>query len=221
MGDRDRKDALFAEFARVGKAMGSPKRLELLDLLAQGERSVDALAATAGMSVTLTSAHLQTLRQAGLLAVRRDGTKAYYRLGGSDVAALYAALRSVAATHLPDVAAAAANYLGTDADTVEEIDRKSLLALARAGRITVLDVRPAEEYAAGHIPGALSVPVAELRRRIAELPADQEIVAYCRGPYCAFAPEAVRLLRAAGRAARRLEDGLPEWAAAGLPVARA
>lgn len=219
MGDRDRKDALFAEFARVGKALASPKRLELLDLLAQGERSVDALAATAGMSVTLTSAHLQTLRQAGLLAVRRDGTKAHYRLAGADVAALYAALRNVAAAHLPDVAAAAANYLGTDADTVEEIDRDSLLALARAGRITVLDVRPAEEYAAGHIPGALSIPLGDLADRLAELPADAEVVAYCRGAYCVLAHDAVRLLAGEGRTARRLTDGMLEWRLADLPVA--
>jgi len=219
MGERDRKDALFAEFARVGKALGSPKRLELLDLLAQGERSVDALASTAGLSVTLTSAHLQTLRQAGLLAVRREGVKAYYRLAGPDVAALYAALRDVAAAHLPDVAAAAANYLGTDLDTIDEIGRESLLELARAGQVTVLDVRPAEEYAAGHIPGALSIPLGDLADRLAELPADTEVVAYCRGAYCVLAHDAVRLLTGEGRAARRLADGMLEWRLADLPVA--
>jgi len=219
MGNRDRKNALFAEFARVGKALGSPKRLELLDLLAQGERSVDALAATAGLSVTLTSAHLQTLRQAGLLAVRRDGVKAYYRLAGSDVAALYAALRDVAAAHLPDVAAAAASYLGADLDSVDEVDRDSLLALARAGQVTVLDVRPAEEYAAGHIPGAVSIPLEQLADRLADLPADADIVAYCRGAYCVLAHDAVRLLAAEGRAARRLADGMLEWRLADLPVA--
>jgi len=219
MGDRDRKDTLFAEFARVGKALGSPKRLELLDLLAQGERSVDALASTAGLSVTLTSAHLQTLRQAGLLAVRREGVKAYYRLAGPDIAALYATLRDVAAAHLPDVAAAAANYLGTDLDTIDEIGRESLLALARAGQVTVLDVRPAEEYAAGHIPGALSIPLGDLADRLAELPADTEVVAYCRGAYCVLAHDAVRLLTGEGRAARRLADGMLEWRLADLPVA--
>jgi rhodanese-related sulfurtransferase/DNA-binding transcriptional ArsR family regulator len=219
MGDRESKDRLFAEFARVGKTLGSPKRLELLDLVAQGERSVDALAATAGMSVTLTSAHLQTLRRAGLLAVRRDGTKAHYRLAAPDVAALYAALRDVAAAHLPDVAAAAASYLGTDLDSVDEIDRDSLLALARARRVTVLDVRPAVEYTAGHIPGAVSIPLDQLADRVAELPADTEIVAYCRGAYCVLAHDAVRLLTAEGRAARRLDDGMLEWRLADLPVA--
>jgi rhodanese-related sulfurtransferase/DNA-binding transcriptional ArsR family regulator len=219
MGARDRKDSLFAEFARVGKALGSPKRLELLDLLAQSERSVDALAATAGLSVTLTSAHLQTLRQAGLLAVRRQGTKAYYRLAGSDVAALYAALRDVAAAHLPDVAAAAASYLGTDPDAVDEVDRDVLLALVRAGRVTVLDVRPAEEYSAGHIPGAVSIPLERLAERLAELPTDADIVAYCRGAYCVLSHDAVRLLTAQGRTARRLADGMLEWRLAELPVA--
>lgn len=219
MGDRDRKDALFAEFARVGKALGSPKRLELLDLLAQGERSVDSLAATAGLSVTLTSAHLQALRQAGLLAVRRDGVKAYYRLAGPDIAALYAGLRDVAAAHLPDVAAAAANYLGTDPDGVDEIDRDSLLELAHAGQVTVLDVRPAQEYHAGHIPGAVSIPLEQLAERMAELPSEAEIVAYCRGAYCVLAHDAVRLLAADGRAARRLADGMLEWRLADLPVA--
>jgi len=218
MGDRDRKDTLFAEFARVGKALGSPKRLELLDLLAQGERSVDALATVAGMSVTLTSAHLQTLRGAGLLAVRRDGTKAYYRLAGRDVAALYAALRDLAAARLPDVAAAAASYLGADPDGVDEIDRDSLLELARAGQVTVLDVRPAEEYAAGHIPDAISIPLAQLADRMAELPAGTEVVAYCRGAYCVLARDAVRLLAADGRAARRLAEGMLEWRLAELPT---
>lgn len=218
MGDRDRKNALFAEFARVGKALGSPKRLELLDLLAQGERSVDALASAAGLSVTLTSAHLQTLRQAGLLAVRRDGTKAHYRLAGPDVAALYTAVRDLAAARLPDVAAAAASYLGTDIDSVDEIDRDSLRALVRAGHVIVLDVRPAEEYAAGHIPGSVSIPVEELHARLDELPPDAEIVAYCRGAYCVFAHQAVRLLTDRDHRARRLSDGMLEWRLAELPV---
>jgi rhodanese-related sulfurtransferase/DNA-binding transcriptional ArsR family regulator len=216
MGDRDRKDALFGEFARVGKALANPKRLELLDLLAQGERPVEALARAAGLSVTLTSAHLQTLRQAGLLAARRDGTRILYRLAGQDVAALYAAVRAVAAAHLPDVAAAASAYLG--ADDCEEIDRATLQARLDAGQTVVLDVRPVEEYAAGHIPGAVSIPADQLPERLAELPADAEIVAYCRGAYCVLAHEAVRLLTGRGRRAVRLTDGMLEWRLADLPV---
>lgn len=216
MGDRDRKDALFAEFARVGKALANPKRLELLDLLAQSERPVEALARAAGLSVTLTSAHLQTLRQAGLLAARRDGTRVRYRLAGPDIAALYAAVRAVAAAHLPDVTAAAAAYLG--ADDCEQIDRATLQERLDNGRAVILDVRPAEEYTAGHIPGAVCVPVDELLDRLAEFPADAEIVAYCRGAYCVLAHEAVRLLTAHGRRAVRLVDGMLEWRLADLPV---
>ncbi len=215
MGDRERKEALFAQFARVGKALANPKRLELLDLLAQGERPVEALAAAAGLSVTLTSAHLQTLRQAGLLAVRRHGTKAYYRLAGDDVARLYALVRAVAHAHLPDVEAARAAYLGPE---TEQVDRDELLRRVRAGDVVVLDVRPAEEYAAGHIPGAISIPLPELAQRLAELPADREIVAYCRGAYCVLAHDAVRLLTASGRRARRLAEGMLEWRLADLPV---
>ncbi|KWW97958.1 ArsR family transcriptional regulator [Carbonactinospora thermoautotrophica] len=218
MGDRERREALFAQFARVGKALANPKRLELLDLLAQGERPVEALAAAAGLSVTLTSAHLQTLRQAGLLAVRRHGTKAYYRLAGDDVARLYALVRAVAHAHLPDVEAARAAYLGPE---TEQVDRDELLRRVRAGDVVVLDVRPAEEYAAGHIPGAVSIPLPELAQRLAELPADREIVAYCRGAYCVLAHDAVRLLTASGRRARRLAEGMLEWRLAGLPVATA
>ncbi|WP_412542967.1 metalloregulator ArsR/SmtB family transcription factor [Longispora sp. K20-0274] len=215
MGDRAHKDDLYGGFARAAKALGNPKRLELVDLLAQGERSVDALASAAGLSVTLTSAHLQTLRAAGLLASRRDGTKVYYRLAGPDVAALYALLRTVAAAHSPDVAHAAAVYLGTD--DVDEIDRDSLTARVAAGAV-VLDVRPAVEYAAGHIPGAVNIPVEELADRLAELPADAEIVAYCRGAYCVLAHDAARLLAARGRPVARLSDGMLEWNLAGLPV---
>jgi rhodanese-related sulfurtransferase len=177
---------------------------------------VEALARAAGLSVTLTSAHLQTLRQAGLLAARRDGTRILYRLAGGDVAALYADLRAVAAAHLPDVTAAAAAYLGTD--DCDEIDRDTLLARLEAGGTVVLDVRPAVEYAAGHIPGAVSIPVDELADRLAELPADTEVVAYCRGTYCVLAHEAVRLLTADGRRAARLAEGMLEWRRADLPV---
>jgi rhodanese-related sulfurtransferase len=215
MGDRAAKTALFDQFGRVGKAVASGKRLELLDLLAQGERTVDALAQAAELGLTTASAHLQTLKQANLVATRRAGTKIYYRLAGPDVAALLALVRSVANTHLPDVEAARVAYLGAD---TEQVTREELLRRADSG-ITVLDVRPREEYAAGHIPGAVSVPLEELPWRLAELPDHQEIVAYCRGAYCVLAHDAVRLLTAHGRPARRLTDGMLEWRLANLPIA--
>jgi rhodanese-related sulfurtransferase/DNA-binding transcriptional ArsR family regulator len=217
VGDPTRKANLFDELARVGKALGSGKRLELLDLLAQGERSVDALARAAGLGLTTASAHLQSLRQAGLVTTRRDGTRIHYRLAGDDVADLYARLRDVAAAHLADVDAARQAYLGPD--DVTAIDRDELLRQAKAGDVVVLDVRPVEEYAAGHIPGAVGIPVDKLADRIAELPDDVDIVAYCRGRYCVFAHDAVRILTNHGRSARRLEDGMLEWRLAGLPVA--
>jgi rhodanese-related sulfurtransferase len=210
------KDALFEQFARVGKALASPKRLELVDLLAQGERTVESLARAAHLGVTSCSAHLQTLKAARLVATRKDGTKVHYRLAGPDVAALYGHLQQVAAAHLADLTAAAGDYLGPD-DT-EHLDRAELLRRARAGQVTVIDVRPAEEYTAGHIPGAISVPLAELPERLDELPADTEIVAYCRGAYCVLAHDAVRLLTSHGRNARRLVDGMLEWRLADLPV---
>jgi rhodanese-related sulfurtransferase len=216
MGDRDTKTALFEQFARVGKALASGKRLELVDLLAQGERTVEALARAAELGVTTASAHLQTLKQANLVATRREGTKIYYRLAGGDVAALYTFVRTVASAHLPDVEAARAAYLGPD---TEQVTREELLRRAESDEVVVLDVRPREEYVAGHIPGAISIPVEELADRLAELPADQEIVAYCRGAYCVFAHDAVRLLTSAGRPARRLADGMLEWRLADLPVA--
>jgi len=216
MGDRDAKNALFDLFAQVGKALGSGRRLELLDLLAQGERTVEALASAAGLGLTTASAHLQTLKRANLVTTRRDGTKIYYRLAGPDVAALYALLRTVAGEHLAEVRAASATYLGPDTD---HVTREELLRRVDAGQVIVIDVRPAEEYAAGHIPGALSIPVAELADRLAELPPDQEIVAYCRGAYCVLAHDAVRLLTAHGHTARRLTDGMLEWRLAALPVA--
>jgi rhodanese-related sulfurtransferase len=218
MGRRERKDEVFEQFARVGKALSSPKRLELIDLLAQGERSVETLAKTANLGVTSCSAHLQTLKAAHLVTTRKDGVKVYYRLAGPDVAALYGHLQQVAATHLADLAPAAAAYLGPD-DT-EVVDREELLRRAHAGEVTVLDVRPAEEYAAGHLPGAVSVPLAELPDRLADLPAGTEIVAYCRGAYCVLSYDAVRLLTAQGRTARRLADGVLEWTLADLPLAR-
>jgi rhodanese-related sulfurtransferase/DNA-binding transcriptional ArsR family regulator len=216
MGDRDAKTALFDQFARVGKALASGKRLELLDLLAQGERTVDALAKSAELGLTTASAHLQTLKQANLVATRREGTKIFYRLAGDDVAELFTLLRTVADDRLPDVRTAREAYLGDDTDAVS---REELLDRVRSGRATVIDVRPAEEFAAGHIPGAVSVPLDELANRLAELPADQEIVAYCRGAYCVLSHDAVRLLTAQGRTARRLSDGMLEWRLADLPVA--
>jgi len=218
MGDSASKAALYEQFARVGRALASGRRLELLDLLAQSERSVDALARAAGLGVTSASAHLQILRQANLVSTRRDGTRVLYRLAGPDVADLYARLRTVAHTHLPDVQTARVTYLGHEVDS-EPVSRDELLRRAAAGDVTVLDVRPAEEYTAGHIPGAVSVPVEELAHRLAEIPPETEIVAYCRGAYCVLAHDAVRLLVARGRRARRLADGMLEWRLADLPVA--
>ncbi len=218
MADRAAKLALYEQFARVGKALASGKRLELLDLLAQGERTVDSLARAAELGLTTASSHLQNLKQANLVSTRREGTKIYYRLAGTDVAELYAQLRSVADRHLPDVAAASAAYLGPDP---EQVTRDELMRLAESGGVTVLDVRPREEYDSGHIPGAVSIPLDELPDRLAELPADQETVAYCRGTYCVLAHEAIRLLVAEGRAARRLADGMLEWRLADLPVVTA
>jgi rhodanese-related sulfurtransferase/DNA-binding transcriptional ArsR family regulator len=217
LGDRDRKTALFDQFARVGKALASGKRLELLDLLAQGERDVASLAAAADLGVTTASAHLQTLRQANLVTTRRDGTRILYRLAGPDVAQLYARLRDVAQSHLPDVEAARVAYLGADGG--DPVTRDQLQKLARRRSVTVLDVRPAEEYEGGHIPGAVSIPLDELANRLAELPDDGQVVAYCRGAYCVLAHDAVALLRRRGRRAQRLADGMLEWRLAGLPVA--
>ncbi|TCN28370.1 rhodanese-related sulfurtransferase [Kribbella orskensis] len=217
MGDQVAKAALFEQFAQVGKALGSAKRLELLDLLAQGERSVEVLAGRAGLGLTTASNHLQLLRRAGLVVARKDGTKVYYRLAGGDVAALWGQLRDVASVHLAEVERARRAYLGND--DVAEVTRDELLRRLEAGDVTVVDVRPGEEYAAGHIPGAVSIPVDELADRLAELPAGTTIVAYCRGSYCVMAHEAVRTLTAGGRSAARLSEGMLEWRLAELPVA--
>jgi rhodanese-related sulfurtransferase/DNA-binding HxlR family transcriptional regulator len=216
MGDRAHKTALFDQFARVGKALAAGKRLELLDLLAQGERDVASLAAAADLGMTTASAHLQTLRQANLVTTRRDGTRILYSLAGRDVAELFARLRVVAQSHLPDVEAARVVYLGDDGG--RPVTRVELQRLAKTADVTVLDVRPGEEYAAGHIPGAVGIPMDELADRLAELPDDGRIVAYCRGAYCVLAHDAVRLLRAHGREAARLADGMLEWRLADLPV---
>ena len=216
MGDRNHKTALFDQFARVGKALASGKRLELLDLLAQGERDVASLASAADLGLTTASAHLQILRQANLVTTRRDGTRVLYRLAGPDVAELYARVRDVAHSLLPDVEAARIAYLGEDGG--DPVTREQLQRLARRRLVTVLDVRPAEEYAAGHIPGAVSIPLDQLTDRLSELPEGQ-VVAYCRGAYCVLAHDAVRLLRRHGYQATRLADGMLEWRLAGLPVA--
>jgi rhodanese-related sulfurtransferase/DNA-binding transcriptional ArsR family regulator len=211
------KAVLFDRMARVGKAIGSGKRLELLDLLAQAERPVDALAEATGLNLTTVSAHLQTLRRAGLVATRREGTRIFYRLAGSDVADLYVRARDVAAGHLADVAVARDAYLGPAADA-EPVDRGELLRRLESGEVTVVDVRPAVEYAAGHVPGAVNIPLDQLADRLGELPADLEVVAYCRGRFCVLAHDAVRLLSSHHRRARRMRDGLLEWRLAGLPL---
>ena len=220
MGDRAAKQALFDQFARVGKALASGRRIELLDVLANGERTVEGLARQSGLSVANTSQHLQVLRQAGLVATRREGTSVHYRLAAPEVFELWRALRTLASSRLAEVERLAAAYLGAR-DQLEPITRQELARRLEEGdELVVLDVRPTEEHAAGHLPGAVSIPLAELRERLRELPGDREIVAYCRGPFCAFAHEAIAVLTDAGLTAHRLEDGLPEWAAAGLAVTR-
>ncbi len=216
MGDRAAKGALFTEFAAVGKALGSPKRLELLDLLAQGSRSVEDLAAAAELGLSTCSAHLQSLREAGLVETRRDGKRIFYSLAGEDVAALWNAVRHVAQRHRPRTELARRAYLGPE-DT-EEVETQDLLRRVQGGEVVVLDVRPQPEYDAAHLPGALHIPLDELSERLSELPRDREIVAYCRGRYCVLAHDAVRLLEAEGRSARRATDGFLEWRLAGLPV---
>ncbi len=216
MGDRSGKDALFAEFAAVGKVLGNPKRLELLDLLAQGPRSVEELAAAAALGMSTCSAHLQTLREAGLVETRREGKRVYYSLTGDDVAGLWEHLRRVAQAHRPHTELARRAYLGPD-DT-DAVDTDELLRRLARGDAVFLDVRPDAEYAGGHLPGAVHIPLEELADRLAELPRDREIVAYCRGQYCVLAHEAVRLLNASGLHASRATDGVLEWRLAGLPV---
>jgi rhodanese-related sulfurtransferase/DNA-binding HxlR family transcriptional regulator len=211
MADRGRKDALFEAIALMGKAFAAPRRLELLDLLAQAPRTVDELARAMDQSTANTSQHLQALHAAGLVTRTREGTSVRYSLAGDEVVELWLALRDAAAARLGEVERAARDYLGED---VETIGRDELIKRLRRGEVVLVDVRPAEEFDAGHIAGARSIPIDELEDRLAELPADREIVAYCRGPFCAYAHEAVRRLRAEGRAARRLEDGWPEWRAA-------
>lgn len=211
------KDDLYAEFARIGHALGSPKRLEMLDLLAQRPWTVDELAREMGLSTANASQHLQVLLRARLVEVRREGTRAYYRLSGEDVYRSWRALRELAESRLAEVQAVVRRYLG-ERHKVEALNPSELLRRAEAGEVTLLDVRPAEEYQAGHIPGARPVPLVELRRLVKTLPKKREIVVYCRGPYCVFADEAVALLRSHGFMPRRLSLGVPDWQALGYPV---
>ncbi len=217
MNEHERKMALYGQFARVGKALANPARLELLDLLAQGERSVEDLAGMAHMKVSNTSAQLRLLAGAGLVDSRRDGVRIYYRIADEGVTALIGQVQDFAAARLAEVEQAARGYLG-DVTALEPVAQEELSRRMRDGQVLVLDVRPAAEYAAGHIPGAVSVPHDQLAARLAEIPAGTDIVAYCRGRYCVFAPDAVRLLRASGFSARPLDGGLPGWRLAGLPV---
>ena len=218
MGDRAAKDALFEGFAEVAKALASGRRAEVVDVLAQGERSVEEIATELGQTVANTSHHLRAMARAGLVSTRRDGTHIFYRLASDRVAELWAALRDVAAEHVAGLEKLAAAYLG-DRDGIDTIDRQELAQRIKRGEVVVLDVRPEAEFAAGHIAGARSVPVGELRRQLKALSKDAEVVAYCRGPYCVYADDAVRELTRKGYRARRLLDGYPEWKRAGLPVA--
>ncbi|MFE9311119.1 ArsR/SmtB family transcription factor [Streptomyces sp. NPDC088353] len=216
MAETATKARLYDAFAASGKALASGKRLELLDLLAQGERTVDALAKAAGLNLTTASAHLQTLKQAGFVSTRREGVRIHYRLAGDDVAELFALLRKVAETHQAGVPAARDAYLGDGGGRT--VTRDELRTRAESGQVVLLDVRPVEEYRAGHIPGAVSIPVEELADRVGELPEGAEVVVYCRGEYCVLAHDAVRLLTENGRRAIRLNDGMLEWRLAELPV---
>jgi rhodanese-related sulfurtransferase len=217
MRGREFKDALFAEFGRIAAAFASPKRIELIDLLAQGERNVETLAREAALSVANTSRHLQIAKAAGLVTARKEGLQVFYRLADPLVLEGYRSLQTLARARLAEVDRLVRDYFG-NVDGLEPVATAELLARARRRDVVVVDVRPPEEYAAGHIAGALSVPLAELERRLADLPPNKPIVAYCRGPYCVLAAEAVRTLRRRGRTAVRLADGFPEWRDAGLPV---
>ena len=213
------KQNLFSQFARIGKAMSNGHRLELLEFLAQGERSVDELAKVSGLSVANTSQHLQQLRQAGLVLARKEGQKVYYRVSGEDVLQLFAQLRSVAERHLAEVQQLVNDYLKTR-DDLEAIPASELLDRIRNDLVTIIDVRPAEEYRQGHLPGAINIPLPELEKQLQQLDPAQQVVAYCRGPHCVLAFDAVQTLRDRGFNARRLDGGLPEWRLLGLPTPR-
>ena len=214
---REFKDRLFGQFARVGKALASPKRLEIVDLLAQGERTVEEIARETAMSVASASQHLQVLKAARMVEARREGLYIHYRLADEDVFRTWQAVRALAELHLAELDEVVEAYL-QDREELEAVDAAELMDRLSDGNVVVLDVRPEEEYRAGHIPGALSVPVDALEAALQTLPRDQEMVAYCRGPYCVFSDEAVAFLRSRGYRARRLRQGLPDWRAAGMPV---
>lgn len=217
MSDHNFKSDLFEQFARIGKALSSGKRLEMLEFLAQGERSVEQLARMTALSIANASQHLQQLRQVGLVTARKEGLYVYYRIAGDGIVRLLTALRAVGEEHVADVDRLVKLFLNSK-DNLEPVPAKELWQRVKQGLVTVLDVRPPEEYAQGHIRGAINVPVTELKKRLHQIPAGQEVVAYCRGPYCLLAYEAVQLLRQKGIKARRLEEGYPEWKSAGLPV---
>lgn len=218
MADRVAKDALFDGFAEVARALSSGRRAEIVDVLAQGERSVEDVAGEIDQSVANTSHHLRALARAGLLVTRREGTRIYYALASDRVGELWAAVRDVAEAHVAGLDRLAVAYLG-DRDGIEVVDREGLATRLNDGAVVVLDVRPATEFGAGHIAGARSIPIGELRKHLKALPADAQVVAYCRGPYCVYADDAVRELGRKGFKAARLEDGYPEWKRAGLPTA--
>jgi rhodanese-related sulfurtransferase/DNA-binding transcriptional ArsR family regulator len=217
MDDRQFKDTLYEQFARIGHALSTPKRLEILDLLGQGERSVEVLARQANLSVPNASQHLKVLRSARLVDSQRDGLYVYYRLADSAVWRLWAALRDLGELRLTEISELLRSIYG-DAHGLDLVDRPTLWRMAQEGEVTVLDVRPTTEFESGHVPGATSVPLEELEQRLSEIPRDQPVVAYCRGPYCLLAVEAVELLRRHGFGARRMKDGFPEWREDGLPV---
>lgn len=217
MSIRKPKQALYEQFAIVAKALGNPQRLELIEHLAQGARSVDLLATKVGLPIANVSQHLQTLRRAGLVQAEREGKFVNYRLTDDTVLSLFASVRSVAERHLAEVDRIVRGYFESR-DSMEPVTREGLAARMREGLVTVIDVRPPDEFALGHVPGAINVPLADLQARLPEIDPDREIVAYCRGPWCVMSFEAVAALRRHGFRARRLEDGLPEWKAAGLPV---
>jgi rhodanese-related sulfurtransferase len=219
MTHRELKDPLYAQFARLGHAVAAPKRIELLDLLGQGEKTVEQLAEASSTPVKNTSAHLRVLRQARLVETRRDGPYVFYRLADDDVFRFLRDLQALGRSRLAEVEQVARRYID-GRDGLEPVSLHELRRLARSGAVTIIDVRPRVEYEAGHIPGALSIPVAELDDRLPELPKDREVVAYCRGPYCVYSVEAVELLRERGYRARRAEQGLPDWRAEGGPIAR-
>lgn len=218
MNKRELKDLLYEQVARIGKAVSSPKRLELLEILAQGEKTVEVLAAEASLSIKLTSAHLKVLKEARLVDARRDGRFIAYRLSGEDVSALWVNLRTVAEEHLVELKVEMDRIFAAP-EKLDAETRHSLMEKARRGEVVVIDVRPSSEYASGHLPFARSMPLDEIRQRIKELPADKDIVAYCRGPFCMMSAEAVELLKKRGYRAQKIADGTAEWQAAGLPLA--